>query len=302
MSLEQLHIFSQVCSLGSLTRAAAAMDTVQPALSRQISAMEASLGTKLLHRTGRGVTPTEAGRRLAAHADGILLALESAEADVRDTTTALTGEVQLGVTPMVAQIMTGPLITALRKRYPMVQIVVSEGPSFAVTEWVSKGAVDLAIMYKPPSQFRESTDSEVLLEEPLCLIEAEGESTRERVLFDDVLTENLALPSKTNGMRRRLDTVAADHGGVLSVEIEVDSYATILSMARTGAARTILPRFAVRDELASGVLRAVPIVQPDIAAFLSLYITRARPLRRPARAMIELIQERRRQLETRLTG
>ena len=64
LDLSRLLLFAKVAELGSLTRAAVAMDTLQSAVSRRIAALERDCGGRLFHRTGRGVTLTDLGRRV----------------------------------------------------------------------------------------------------------------------------------------------------------------------------------------------------------------------------------------------
>ncbi len=61
MELRTLRYFLAVCEHGTMSRAAEAMHVTQPALSRQIAALERELGTPLLERHSRSVTPTEQG-------------------------------------------------------------------------------------------------------------------------------------------------------------------------------------------------------------------------------------------------
>ena len=72
MNLVQLETFVRVAELGSFSQAALVLKTAQPALSRQVRALETELRSTLLHRTGRGVVLTEAGQRLYEHCLGIL--------------------------------------------------------------------------------------------------------------------------------------------------------------------------------------------------------------------------------------
>lgn len=68
MTLTQYGAFVAACDLGSLRAAGEATGFSQPALSRQIAALERSVGVPLLHRQARGVTPTAAGAALLPHA------------------------------------------------------------------------------------------------------------------------------------------------------------------------------------------------------------------------------------------
>ena len=64
MDLKQLDYFVHVAELGSFSRAATRLAVAQSALSRQVRGLEVELRQPLFERTGRGVTLTEAGRRL----------------------------------------------------------------------------------------------------------------------------------------------------------------------------------------------------------------------------------------------
>ncbi len=300
LSLSQLELFQLVFKSENLSRTAAALDTSQPAVSRKLSALEDNLGVRLFHRTGRGVTPTQAGHRLARHAQTILNAVDEAEIDLKRETKALTGEVRLGVTPMVAQAMTGPIIARMAEKHPAVSVVVMEGASVAVTDWVISGTVDIAIMYKPPSQFREGAESEVLWEEPLCLVGQQSLTGKGEITFKEAMKGKVVLPSPLNGMRRLLDRVAAEQEMSLELESEIDSYATILSMVRSGAAVTTLPALAVEDEVKLGFVEARPISSPQIRTYLSMYTTRAHPIRRSVTAFIDLAKHRARNLGTKI--
>lgn len=292
LSLAQLELFQLVFASGNLSRTAAALDTSQPAVSRKLNALEETLGVKLFHRTGRGVTPTQAGNRLAEHAKTIFHAVDDAESDLMLESSSLAGQVRLGVTPMVAQTMTGPLIAGMAEKFPRVTVTVMEGASVAVTDWVTNGAVDVAIMYKPPSQFREGVDGEVLLEEPLCVVGRDDLMSAGPISFEDAMAQKMVLPSPLNGMRRTLDKIAAEKHLPLQPETEIDSYATILSLVRTGMAVTTLPALAVDEEVRLGLVKARPICDPEVTAYLSSYVTRAHPIRRSVRVFIDLTNER----------
>src|SRR4051794_32721096 len=66
----RLHVFREVVQRGSLSAAAEALSFTQPAVSRQIAALEREAGAQLLERTPRGIRLTEAGRGLRLPADG----------------------------------------------------------------------------------------------------------------------------------------------------------------------------------------------------------------------------------------
>ena len=68
MDLRQLEIFTTACEKGSLSSAAACLNTSQPNVSKNIRALEEELGRPLLVRSGKGVRPTAYGRAVMEYA------------------------------------------------------------------------------------------------------------------------------------------------------------------------------------------------------------------------------------------
>ena len=82
MNFKQLEYFVQVAELGSFSKAALVLDIAQPALSRQVRALESELREQLFLRNGRGVALTEAGRRLFEHSVAIIQMMAQARDDL----------------------------------------------------------------------------------------------------------------------------------------------------------------------------------------------------------------------------
>ena len=89
MDLKQLEYFVHVAEFGSFTRSSRYLQVAQPALSRQVRALEVELRQALFERNGRGVTLTEAGQRLLEHARGILQQVQRARLDLEQQRGAL---------------------------------------------------------------------------------------------------------------------------------------------------------------------------------------------------------------------
>ena len=136
MNLKQLEYFVHVAELGSFTRAAEHLSIAQPALSRQVRQLEIELRQNLLTRNGRGVAPTDAGRRLLEHGRGILHQVARAREDLEEMRGAPLGHVTLGVPPTVGRLVTATLVEEFRQRFPKATLGIVEGLSVNVTEWL----------------------------------------------------------------------------------------------------------------------------------------------------------------------
>ena len=83
MEIRQLRYFARTFEMGNITRAAAALSIVQPALSQQLVRLENDLGVRLLVRSSKGIVPTEAGRVFYQYVRAVLRQLDHARSAVQ---------------------------------------------------------------------------------------------------------------------------------------------------------------------------------------------------------------------------
>ncbi|MGY5766513.1 LysR family transcriptional regulator [Brachybacterium sp. DNPG3] len=152
MSLDprRLLIFRTVVRNGSIGAGARELGWTQPAVSQHLAALEKEVGTQLLLRSSSGVTPTEAGRRLAAHAEAIAAQMEAAEQELADITALRRGTVRFGTFPSAAAVLLPPVLQSLRETAPDLDVTFSElEPPDAVAA-LREGDLDLALVFRYP--------------------------------------------------------------------------------------------------------------------------------------------------------
>ena len=117
-TVDDLIAFLAVARAGSFTRAAGQLGVSQPALSKTISTLEHRLGVRLLTRTTRSVSTTEAGERLVQtigpHFDGIEAGL-AALGDLRDKPA---GSLRITSVEHASQTILAPALAKLLPKYP----------------------------------------------------------------------------------------------------------------------------------------------------------------------------------------
>ena len=118
MTIEQLRALVVVASERRLTTAARRLGVTQPGLSRQLQALEAELGVKLLVRTPRGVTLTDAGQRYLLHAQRALDALGTGATELQELVAIPRGPVALGAVPTVGAYLLPELLPPFLSRHP----------------------------------------------------------------------------------------------------------------------------------------------------------------------------------------
>jgi LysR family nitrogen assimilation transcriptional regulator len=277
LDLRQLRYFIHIVELESITAASERLAIAQPALSRQIKALELELGIPLLRRHGRGVKPTMEGLKLANRAKRILEDVEEMTRDLTGKGNAPTGTLTLGLTPTVAAMLATHLITKAMKTFPDVNLRIVSGFSGHVQDWLIRGKIDLGVAYE--GQIATSIRTKPIILETLYLVRSAKDANADcgAVPLRNALSLPMILPNPDHGLRGRIDHFARQAGVSLDVRLEIDVLPTILSFVESGLGATVLPLGSVIDLVNQGRLVASPISEADVNRSLILMS----PLNRP---------------------
>ena len=291
MDLRQLDYFVHVAELGSFSRAASLLSVAQSALSHRVRQLEVELKQPLLYRNGRGVVPTEAGKRLLVHARGILMQVNRTREELAGMRGTPTGHVVVGLPPTFERLFTVPLVKHFRERFPGASIGMMEGLSAAVVEWVTTGRVDIGLVFNPaPSP---AIEIRPLLEAPMFLVSAAG---RKKAVHGPVAVKELPgypliVPSRPNANRMRIETQLAQFGLKPSIALECDGIESILDLVREGYGHAVLPLSSLHGYGAGEGFALRPIVKPKLSIQVSLVTSAQRPATPLAQQVLALIPE-----------
>lgn len=142
LNLNDLRLFALVVDHGGFAPAARQLSLPKSTLSKRVAALEAQLGTRLLQRTSRSFSVTEAGRDLHRHATAMLVEAEAAEQALRGRLAEPSGTVRITASVPTAQLLLAPLLPRLALALPKVGIVVEATDRFV--DIVQEG-VDIAL-------------------------------------------------------------------------------------------------------------------------------------------------------------
>jgi DNA-binding transcriptional LysR family regulator len=149
VELTPLRYFRAIAQHAHMTRAARAMGVSQPALSAMLAKLEREVGAELVHRTGRGVELTEAGRVFLLHAEDALRGAEAGVRAVRELAGLERGSIRVGGGATATAYLLPPVISAVRRAHPGLRFYVREAGSNAVAAAVLSGELDLGIVTLP---------------------------------------------------------------------------------------------------------------------------------------------------------
>jgi DNA-binding transcriptional LysR family regulator len=194
VSIAGLRIVQQAAALGSFSAAAEALGYTQPAISRQIAAVETAFGAPLFDRIPRGVRPTEAGTVLVEHATAVLATLEAADTAIARIRERLAGRLVLGSIPVAMSVLVPRAIARLSQVNPDLDISLHEAPTPVLIERVRHDLLDLAVIALGadlPQYDLEDLRRDVLLVDTLRVAVPANHrlARRERVTVSDLRNE-----------------------------------------------------------------------------------------------------------------
>ena len=149
MSISKYETLAKVCELGSLTKAAEALEITQSAVSHTINSLEEKFGFAILTRSRAGVKLTDNGQRIMPSVRGMLNYYEQLNQTVSAIRGLDFGTVRIGAFTSVAVHWLPGVIKEFQRDYPTVDIKLLNGDYHDVEKWLTEGSVDLGFVNLP---------------------------------------------------------------------------------------------------------------------------------------------------------
>ena len=227
MNLKQLEAFVSVAETGSFTRTAQQLYLTQPTISSHISSLEKDLNKRLIVRNTRGVSLSEAGKKLYPMARKMLELEKEIEREFAGEEKGEEAEVvRIAASTIPSQYILPEALAAFSKEYPEVRLEIFEGDSAQVIEMITNGEAEvgfcgmepentlkcrcipfyrdqLVVMTPNNEKFRviagQEFESEYFYEEPLIMREAGSGTRREALRIAAVISNQEAIKKTVAG-------------------------------------------------------------------------------------------------------
>jgi DNA-binding transcriptional LysR family regulator len=290
MELRQLEYFVTVAAERNFTRAAAKLHVAQPGISAQIRQLERELGLPLLYRSGRVTTLTEAGQAVLPYARAALGAAAGARVAIEELTGLLRGHVAVGMVVQCASLDLPALLAEFHRRYPAIEITLSEDNSAQLIEGIHAGTYDLAFVGLGADE-PAGLAVAVIADEPVVAAMsadpppglADLAGTTSIALADIADRTVISLPRGT-GLRSAVEAAYASAGLRLHVAFEASDPRMLARLAAHGLGLAFLPASVVAAY--GDDLRMASIHDPEITGRLALAWRAEGPASPAARALI----------------
>ncbi len=235
---------------GSFSGAADALSYTQSAVSQAVARLEAETGATLLVRDRRQARPTAAGATLVEHADTIIAAIESAEAELDAVLGVRGGRLRVASFPSAGSTIMPLAVALFRQRHPGVSLSLAEGEPEEIAPRVRAGELDLALLFEFPG-VRERPSAGLrtvsLLEDPMDVaLPAEHRLAGKRALrLSDLSEEDWVQTSASSPCARHLVRLCLGAGFEPRVTFESDDYETVQGLVAAGVGVALIPRLAL---------------------------------------------------------
>jgi DNA-binding transcriptional LysR family regulator len=293
LDLHRLRLLQEFAVRGSIARTAAVLGYTPSAVSQQLAALEREAGTALLDRSARRAELTDAGRRLAGHAERILAMVEEAETDLSARAAEPAGRILVTAFPSAAVAFAPALARSLRA-HPRLTLVLRQTGAREALRQVRSGEVDVAIVDDWTGRLSDQMEtggsiltSYHLIRDELVLVLPRAHPAAAAGQPVDLWSLRhepwLAAPAG-EASRQAVDRLLAAAGVVPPVLSEFEGMSTIVNLVVRGIGIAILPRLAVAAAERRVAVRDLPHgldLTRDIHA-----VARTASVRRPSVAVI----------------
>lgn len=251
---------------GSIAEAARALNLTPATIAQRIHALEGEIGTRLLVRAGRRVTPTAAGIAVAGRARRLLREVQDLRVAAHGDLPS--GELRIGA---ISTALTGILPRILRtmvQDYPAIDVYLVPGKSVDLYNQVADGELDIALMVQPPFRYSKSCSWAELRSEPLVVLAPAD------VEESDPLRLLGTMPFIRYDRRywggRQVDSYLRSQRITPGDRLELDSLEAIAVMVDRGLGVTLVPEWA--EPWPAGLdIRRIPLPAPAPARRVGLF-------------------------------
>jgi DNA-binding transcriptional LysR family regulator len=291
--LRDLKYFEVVAETGHLGQAAERLGRTQPALTKAVQRLEATFGSALFERRGRGIQLTPVGEVLLARARLLRSATDEALREIADFAKGNAGHVRIGSGPIAADHVLPEICNLLLAEAPETTIDITIAPSTALRERLREGSIDLLIGLMPEHDDAFVTHS--IVEDVVVVATSPNHPVFElpRITMKALLRWRWVLPVDSIPSRQWLDAAFQSRGLALpTVQINANS---IPLMPRL-IARTDLLSFLSRHTLGMagkrGGLREVPLKETTLRRKLGVTYRKEGYLSPAAQRLVALLRSR----------
>lgn len=291
IDIRALRYFVETARLKSFTQAASSLYVTQSTISKMVRQLEDEVGQPLLIREGKSVRLTDVGKVVYDRGQEALGVVHRLTLEVADLSSLGRGQLTVGIPPMV-NLFFSPAVSAFRKRYPNLQLTLSEHGGQVVEQQVASGELEVGATVLP-GDTGLALETRQFGKYPIWVVgpPRAGWASGRTVTLEALRDEPLVMLTDEFSLTRKLRQAFLEARIEPQVVAQSGHWDFLASMAAAGLGTTFLPepllsRLETRDKLS-----VARLAEPTMDWALAHIWSPGRYLSHAARAWLEVCEE-----------
>lgn len=259
LSLRQLQAFQAIVETGNFSAAAEVLGTTQPAISKRIAELEASLGVTLFDRDQRRPRLTSQGYAVRPLCAEILKLCERMTRSLGDAA-AYAGTLRLGITELIALTFLPALVTGIRRRLPSAQLRTEAKLAEELYEDLLNDRLDLVISPGPPPPGLHSR--KVASVEMAWMCAGGRDDVPQHLSIAELAAYPLLAQTQRSGLQALVNDWLVENNVRPNLTLACNSLSALCGLTVAGLGLSPLPLVYVRPRIEAGELRVIETTPP----------------------------------------
>lgn len=294
VKFRHLHTFLEVARQKSVVKAANVLHVSQPAVTKTIRELEEALGVAVFERDGRGIRITRYGEVFLRHAGAALSALKQGIDSVSQELSDAAPPVRVGALPTVSTRIMPRAMTLFLQEGTGSRIKIVTGENAVLLEQLRVGDLDLVVGRLAAPEKMTGFSFEHLYSEQVVFAVRSGHPllNGDRSVFDGLPAYPVLMPTRGSVIRPVVEQLLIANGvGNIPTQVETVSHAFGRAFVRASNAVWIISQGVVSNDLAEGLLVALPVDTSETKGPVGLTLKADTPPSAPQAILMQTIRQ-----------
>ncbi|MGI5912482.1 MAG: selenium metabolism-associated LysR family transcriptional regulator [Syntrophomonadaceae bacterium] len=294
MNLNLFKTYVKVVETQNLSKAAEEFGLSQPAVTKQIQALEELYGVLLLERSGRHIKTTEAGETLYYCARDIIKSMDKTEKAMEEVSQSRKGSLFIGASSIPGEYILPQLIKRFKEKYPNISISMEVADTEKIFSKLAERELDIGIIGGWINN--RKVDGFQWLEDELVVVLPKSHKLDQltEINLDSLLDERWIIREKGSGTRKAAEDLLTAHSikkEDLNVYIEAGSTEAVLASVESGMGVSIVSRWAVKKADSHREISSIKIKDPLVKRYFYVVYPRQKSRRKSVDNFLDYLKK-----------
>lgn len=293
INFEYYKVFYFVAKSKSFTKTAEKLFVSQPAVTQNIKKLEDELGRKLFYRTSKGIELTEEGKNLYNYLESSIEILNNAEEKFRQYANMETGIIKIRTGRSNAKVVLYEPLKKFMKRYPNIEIELTQGPPKESLKMLNNGEIDMVILNLPFEIEMQNIETIDLVEKEYVFAMSKKYKDNNNVeikKINDLNKYDLIGSTRETSYQKVLEKYLPENEKLhIKYQIMMESFKKEMLLENLGIA--FIRKNEIEKEIEDGTVEVIDIVDEKFSAKIGVAMLKKDIRSFAAQKLLELIKE-----------